>query len=245
MRGTFTASDILEKLERPGEPPPVSEIFEDIRHVFGVEHVVYHALNVRGLTKDGHFLRLTYSDDWISRYFAEDYFKVDPVVEEGTRAFMPFSWTDLDWSARRRREFSEDATGHSVGISGMSVPIRGPDGQHALFSVSASENPQEWDKLMQSEKHDLHLIAHHVHHAMIKAESAGAPIEIVKLSTRERDVLQWAAVGKTTDETASILGIAERTVRVYLDTARHKLNAGNRTHAVARALCLGLIHPPG
>jgi len=78
----------------------------------------------------------------------------------------------------------------------------------------------------------------------VRIEGVRKPLEVVSLSVRERDVLQWAAAGKTTDEIATILGIAERTVRVYLDTARHKLGASNRTHAVARALGTGLIHPP-
>jgi len=244
MNGENSAHIILDKLREARSAADLSAVFDTIRSSYGVDNLVYHAVNVRGLTKDGAFLRLTYDDEWINRYYAEDYFAIDPVVEQGSRAFMPFNWSDLDWSSKRRAEFAEDAKGHSVGASGLTVPIRGPDGQHALFSLASQRSEKSWERQMSEHLPELHTIAHHLHEATIRIEGANAPLKIVTLSVRERDVLQWAAAGKTTDEIASILGIAERTVRVYLDTARHKLGASNRTHAVARALGIGLIHPP-
>lgn len=244
MTGELPSHLILDKLSEARSASDLSNVFDDIRTAYGVDHLVYHAVNVRGLTKDGAFLRLTYDDEWINQYYAQDYFSIDPVVEEGSRAFMPFSWSDLDWSSKGRREFAEDARGHSVGVSGLTVPIRGPDGQHALFSLASGSSEKAWERQLSEHLPQLHTIAHHLHEATIRIEGVNAPLEVVSLSIRERDVLQWAAAGKTTDEIATILGIAERTVRVYLDTARHKLGASNRTHAVARALGTGLIHPP-
>jgi LuxR family quorum sensing-dependent transcriptional regulator len=61
------------------------------------------------------------------------------------------------------------------------------------------------------------------------------------LSTREREVLQWAAEGKTEWEIGTILGLSEHTADKFIRSARSKLNAENRTHAVARAMRLGLI----
>lgn len=238
------SSDILDRLVGARTPQDMTEVFDTIRQGYGVENLVYHAVNVRGLTKNGAFLRLTYSDDWINCYYKHDYFRVDPVVEAGTRAFMPFNWSDLDWETKRRREFLEDATSHGVGTNGLTVPIRGPDGQHAIFSLATSQSNGSWNRQMREHLSHLHSIAHSVHEATIRVEGVKAPEIAISLSHRERDVLQLAGAGKTTDEIAHSLGIAERTVRVYLDTSRHKLNASNRTHAVARALGLGLIHPP-
>lgn len=42
-------------------------------------------------------------------------------------------------------------------------------------------------------------------------------------------------------ETADLLGIAERSVRFYLEAARDKLGARNITHAVRMAVEQGLI----
>jgi LuxR family quorum sensing-dependent transcriptional regulator len=56
------------------------------------------------------------------------------------------------------------------------------------------------------------------------------------LTAREREVLTWAAQGKSAFEIAEILAIAKRTVDEHVQIAARKLGAANRTHAVALAL---------
>lgn len=62
-----------------------------------------------------------------------------------------------------------------------------------------------------------------------------------ELSRREREVLQWAAEGKTDWEIGMILGLSEHTADKFIRLACRKLYAANRTHAVAQAIRLGLI----
>lgn len=54
-----------------------------------------------------------------------------------------------------------------------------------------------------------------------------------RITKREREVLQWAAAGKTEWEIGKILNISEHTVDKFFRTARVKLRAANRTQAVA------------
>ena len=61
------------------------------------------------------------------------------------------------------------------------------------------------------------------------------------LTPREREILKWAAEGKTSWEISVILDLSERTVKFHLIEASRKLNAVNRTAAVAKALAWGLI----
>jgi LuxR family quorum sensing-dependent transcriptional regulator len=63
----------------------------------------------------------------------------------------------------------------------------------------------------------------------------------LKLSARERDVLAWAGRGKTVAETPDILKISEGTVETHVKRALEKLNVSNKTHAVAKAITLGVI----
>lgn len=60
--------------------------------------------------------------------------------------------------------------------------------------------------------------------------------EKVKLSTREIECLNWASKGKTSYESAVIIGISENTVVFHLRNASVKLNTVNRTHSVAKAI---------
>lgn len=61
------------------------------------------------------------------------------------------------------------------------------------------------------------------------------------LSNRERSCLHWAAVGKTSWETALILGVSEHTVNFHLKNACRKLGVRTRRAAVVAALQGGLL----
>ena len=61
------------------------------------------------------------------------------------------------------------------------------------------------------------------------------------LTPREREVLWWAAQGKSAKEIGEILHITKRTVDEHTHNAARKLSAANRTQAVAVALRERLI----
>lgn len=63
----------------------------------------------------------------------------------------------------------------------------------------------------------------------------------VVLTQREIECLTWTARGKTSWEISVILGVSESTATFHLRNAVIKLQASNRTHAVAKALQSGLI----
>lgn len=56
------------------------------------------------------------------------------------------------------------------------------------------------------------------------------------LTPRELEVLHWSAQGKTSEDTATILGIAARTVQHHIGRITAKLHADNQAHAVAEAM---------
>jgi DNA-binding CsgD family transcriptional regulator len=63
-----------------------------------------------------------------------------------------------------------------------------------------------------------------------------------KLSERELECLEWVSFGKTSWETAMILGVSERTINFHLLNASRKLNVYGRQAAVALALRHNLLH---
>jgi DNA-binding NarL/FixJ family response regulator len=64
----------------------------------------------------------------------------------------------------------------------------------------------------------------------------------VSLSPREREVLAELAQGATTAQIAATLVIAESTVKTHVHHILEKLDAANRTEAVARATAMGLLN---
>jgi len=73
------------------------------------------------------------------------------------------------------------------------------------------------------------------------AEHAPSDDERVRLTPRELAVLRLVSLGRTTEDTAKLLGLGEETIRSHLKKAQGKLGALNRTHAAAEAIRQQLI----
>jgi DNA-binding CsgD family transcriptional regulator len=69
---------------------------------------------------------------------------------------------------------------------------------------------------------------------------ADAPFDraAAPLTSREREVLDWVAAGKTNRDVAAILGASPRTVEKHLERIYEKLGVETRTAAVMRAIKL-------
>ena len=61
------------------------------------------------------------------------------------------------------------------------------------------------------------------------------------LTTRELDVLAWAAEGKTAWEIGKILSISERTVKFHLSNIYRKLGVTTRAQALVSAIKMDIL----
>ena len=207
------------------------------RSQLGVDHLVYHSVNSTGQQ----YAALTYAPQWVNRYISEEYARIDPVVQGCFQRFHPVDWKRLDWSGKSRRAFMGEAIEAGVGNQGYSVPIRGPNGQFALFSVSDRSTDDAWSKFTAERTGDLILMAHFLNQKALEIERGTDFHAMRSLSPREVDVLTMLAMGLNRAQAAEGLAISEHTFREYVESARFKLGAANATRAVARAISLGLV----
>jgi two-component system response regulator DesR len=77
--------------------------------------------------------------------------------------------------------------------------------------------------------------------AALVAGGGPGPAAPPRLTGRERQVLELLAGGATNQRIADVLFLSPSTIRSYIELAIRKLDASNRTHAVALALRAGLI----
>ncbi|TVQ56925.1 MAG: LuxR family transcriptional regulator [Rhodobacteraceae bacterium] len=252
---------LFEALPGPGSIEDLGLLIDTIRDVFGVLHVVYLAVSLgqsysvasspgagklRGV--DGSWWRHTgklgagtYSTEWGERYAEADYARIDPVIEGAIRSFMPIDWKNLDWSTAARKRFLREAIECGIGNQGYTIPIRGPNGQFAVFVINENCNDDQWARFIEEHASQLLVVAHFFHQKVIEVERLFGPTVQPKLSSRETDVLKLIAIGKSRAQVAHELQISENTLRVYLDSARHKLSALNITHAATIAVTKGII----
>ncbi|MEO0938160.1 MAG: LuxR family transcriptional regulator [Pseudomonadota bacterium] len=228
---------ILKELAQADGLEALNTAIFALRDAFVVDHMVYHWVDSAG----EQYGCGTYSDDWRDRYIEQNYIRVDPVVIGCYQRFHPVDWKRLDWSSKAAKAFQKEALDHGVGNQGFSVPIRGPNGQFALFTVSHNCNDDTWAQFTQDHTRVLLLIAHDFNQKALEFEPGRAPDAATALSPREVDAITLLAMGYSRAQVAETLNISEHTLRVYIESARFKLGALNTTHAVARAMSRGLI----
>lgn len=206
---------------------------------FGVSRFAY--LNTTQPQAPFH-VETNYPAEWVSHYLERNYVAVDAVALEASRTPIPYHWRAAlalpVYGTQAQTVFDEAA---AFGIhDGYSVPVHASAGL-SLISL-AVDDPSLFRPSAAMRRHTLHLLALHFHLACERA-LADTPLPTVRLTPREREVLLWAAQGKTGWEIAQILTLTERTVTYHIENAKTKLGASSRSHAVMMALTLGLIAP--
>ncbi len=238
---TDKLNEIVEQVLTLTTQPDLSRLLRQVRKAYDLDNCIYYALNLGGPRGGEEFGAMTYQEAWHQRYEEVRYRDFDPVVSAALGGFAPIDWQTLDWSGRPVRRLLSEANEFRVGNHGYTIPIHGPNGQFAMFSVSKQCAERRWNLLLAESAQDLLLIAHHVHRRALEITGAAEIQPPPPLSPRERDALALMAEGRSRAQVAHKLKISESTLRVYLDSARHKLGGLNAVHAVALAVKSGAV----
>lgn len=185
-------------------------------------------------------IRSAWPTGWFDRYIERDYFRLDPVGRHVLTSSLPFRWYDaplLRGASGPAGTVMQEARAFGL-TDGFCVPIHSANGWQAALSF-ATDAPLD---LSPRELAAAHLIAVTAY-GRVRLLLGGRQPAVPKLTPREREVLTWAAAGKSAWETSCILGVGERTVITHLENIRQKLNAANTTQAVATALRNGELQP--
>ncbi|RKP46997.1 autoinducer binding domain-containing protein [Trinickia fusca] len=204
----------------------------------GFDFCAYGARDPLPVTRPSFTLHSNYPANWQKHYVAENYFARDPVVRYGVTYTSPLIWPV---NARTDEAFWQDAKGHGL-AHGWSQPIRDKQGRIAMWSFARGADPISTSEISASESR-LIFLAHAGHSASSRLIPAhGHGIHVDHFTAREKEVLKWAADGKTAIEIASILSISERTITFHMQNIMEKLNSVNKTQAIVKAVLLGVIY---
>ncbi|SLN30104.1 Transcriptional activator protein LasR [Roseivivax jejudonensis] len=185
---------------------------------------------------------MTYAPDWQAHYAKNQFHRIDPTLIEARRSIAPVDWTRLEPSENFDKVF-RDAHDFGIGSVGMTIPVRGPLGDVGSLSVTSKLPREEWMKLRKEVVHYLQTYAVNIHDQVMREDKLMSALTDHALSTREVEILQWIAAGKSQSDIGDILSISHRTVEVHLRSARTKLNALTTAQAIGRAIARGLIYP--
>ena len=231
--------DLIDLGKDPDVPGQIDEFLLQLREKLELDHIAYAGMNPVSNSVHGY---VTYPDAWKQHYAEQGFVTIDPALQLARRSIAPVDWKRFERNEDFGRVFA-NARDFGISDQGLTIPVRGPYGDTGLLSVSSGSSPEGWAKLKQKIVGELQSVAVHVHDAAMRSEKLTRLLRTPALSTREREILQWIAAGKSQQDVGDILGISHRTVEVHLRSARDKLYSLTTPQAVARAIAFGLIYP--
>jgi LuxR family quorum sensing-dependent transcriptional regulator len=234
-----TAFEFLEGLGGFSSADAILGALDRVLANYGIEHFTFQDLPRANRPYEEFAFCTRVPAEWLQIYLREEYVRVDPAFRQCRRSIEPFVWADAPYDAEREPravEFLRRATDFGL-ARGLMIPVpREKGGLGVVWFGGTRMQPDARTRPL------LHLLALYTFERLRSA--CGHSLERKPpLTHREREVLVWAAQGKSAWEIGEILRIAKRTVDEHVQSACHKLGAANRTQAVAIALRDHLIEP--
>lgn len=225
----------LAVLKRVSSKPDLMPAMAEIRDIYRFTHLVFFLVPAQGRVSETPLYCTTYPEEWTSLYLRKNYFEIDPVIQLWNVGPIYSDWSGLDLKPVTTRQFFKEARAFGVGRHGVTILVRGPDGERSLVSATSNLSLPNWRKLRASSDHDLLVLSNYLHEKVLNVSGIRKQTGHRPLSRRERECLQHLANGLVPKRIASKLRISESAVRLYLRSARRKLEVATIYQAIARA----------
>lgn len=237
--------DLVQYLEAITDSESVQEVWDHhlkAMSAFGFDRLYYGFSRTRArqnafATED--MMALSNHDpEYVRRYSEEKHYEVAPMVNwaNANVGYAPWSWMQQD-----RETLSPDlqalydlnaeydvCVGYTVSFMDVSVRAKGAIGLVARPGISSAETAEVW-----AEHGRVIVQMNNVMHLKMSSLPFYPPNQT--LTSRQREVLEWIGLGKTTSETAIILDLTPATVEKHLRLARETLRVETTAQAVLKA----------
>ena len=224
----------IQDAERPGQ---VLDVFKPFVAFFGFSHIHLGQLVNPANVPAKDVLSISTWPAELMALRAKNYDLLhDPVALGALRSKRPFRWQKaMDWASRRGQKVIDQTRDYGI-KDGYVFPVHSIDSVSGAVSLGGDKLDLSRTDIAELELVALAAYAH--------LETLLGPFpyqEIVHLSVREAEIIQFVAAGKTNRDIATILSIKPDTVNKTILRAAQKLGTLNRTHTVATAIAKNMI----
>ena len=183
---------------------------------------------------------------YVDAYLEGEFYKTSPFIQWAASHRGSLSWRDPNCGLtpeslnRIRPGLIELMRG--VGLrAGYNISLADPQmSEVAVLSLSArAEYDQDQvDEIWKEVGKPIELTSTLFY---LRIKALPRPVQLRPLTSRQKEVLTWAAAGKTTRDIATIMDISIATVDKHLRSVRTALNVVSTTQAVQKATRFNLI----
>lgn len=247
-RTPYTPPFLLPLVRAAEEGKALEPALNAIVTHFGFETFMFAmSVNPRGHHESQSYVFTTLPAEWVRRYDQMAYIEIDPRVLKTWGNALPMVW---DYESERGKDqktdaFLDDAAKYGV-ASGVAFALHDPRYERVLVALNSSQPKIDEQRRthITSKIGDMLLLGTFFHEVFMKGviERGLPPLSRgAALSYRQRECLQLASHGLSTEDIAYKLGITVRTAQFHFDSIRSKLAAANRQEAVAKGFAEGII----
>lgn len=180
-----------------------------------------------------------YPKNWWDRYQSENYMAIDPTIAHAFSSTTPLLWNANVFASAPK--MWDEVKSHGLN-HGWGQPTRDTSGTKGMLTISRGSERIGKKELSENAPRMLHMAQTMMVGMTALAFPKALPESSARLTPREKEVLCWAADGKTSYEIGRILILSISAVNFHIKNAMTKLNANNKTQAVVKAALLGLLH---
>jgi LuxR family transcriptional regulator len=179
-----------------------------------------------------------YPKDWNVQYDKENYRNVDPIIAHCNHSILPIVWEERVFAQAPElwRALQKNGLQH-----GWSQAFH--DEVSGLCSIISLARSHCSISPLELYEHYGYIFFANRHVSELYARSVPIPTKPSRprLSSRELEILQLSAMGKTAHDISRILSLSERTVNYHVQNLIEKFKVCNKISAVIAAARAGII----
>ncbi len=232
--------DLIDRLARADRRSVLNSFLDEFQRATGLADVAYVAFNLPTDVAGRPLLSAACGPSWRKIHIQSRRVDLGPLLRAGLGGIAPVRWGVLDRDDPVLRKLLGESLELDLGADGVSIPLRGRDGEYALFSVCV-QDPGSCGMSHHGLMRQL-MVTSAIFHAMVRRGASSAlGSHGDRLTDRELACLRLKALRKTDDEIGSAIGASARAARFWLETARARLGGATVDKAVEIALRRGAI----
>lgn len=240
------AQNLFERLLTALDASDENRWFEAVTQVsndFGFDRILIGIRSGLCTRLEDAAVRTTYPECWRDKYLSEGWAYIDPVVSHCMTHVVPMVWKSEIFATNAQKQMYEEAQAYGI-RSGVSLPVSGAGEERGLICLVSDHQPTPaFRRDVEALLPNLVLFRDVIVESALRQLGGRSIRELPHLTRRERECLEWAAIGKSAWEISMILKCSEAVVNFHLANVRRKFNVNSRQAAVTIATQLGIIRP--
>lgn len=214
---------------------------EKINDKYGFSRVLIGLLPKYDAELSSAMIVSNYPMAWRNRYDQSRYATIDPVVIYSFQNVRPVVWDESLYCTPRQREFREEASAYGLS-RGITFPLHGPQGQFGTFSLAVdAQDIAGTSRHINAMIPKLSILKDVILQSALDSSSKLTGAKVISLTTREKEILKWCAVGKSSWDISRICGCSEANINYHFASINTKFGVASRRAAAVKAVSLGLI----